>query len=249
MEHVWYEDQLEVRVSDTAEVRKQLVSLGLSTNSGVQEPTLGLVRVDYPRWATLGELPTVSIGKPCKYVLVRLGFQFDLVESAKDSGKIVEAKCSAKILSSNGSGELPRVYDLVPKDYYEETDDPAELKIDPSLGVGFLKLSGLSLTTKLDIGSQEPVVVGYPGEEERAPYWDLRPRKRQLNGWHRFWLLIECPASCTSFDIAVRAGALAATKFGPMTVGPRNWQWTDRPRTSISVGDPSVSGSSSEFTS
>jgi hypothetical protein len=62
-----------------------------------------------------------------------------------------------------------------------------------------------------------------------------------LIGWHQFWIVIECPASCSGFDIAVRAEASVATKVGPFSIGPKRWQWADRPRTGISVADPAQS--------
>jgi hypothetical protein len=103
--------------------------------------------------------------------------------------------------------------------------------VSPKVTLGkFVDASLAEVSTDFTIGTVEPTVVGWPGEDERAPYWDLRPQSQTLLGVRHLWLVIEVPPGCDGVRLAAQAEGVVQTHlFGLIPVGPRSSEWGERP--------------------
>lgn len=234
VDECWLEEEL---MPTEATVAKVVNTMKGATERQVRAAAKGIMRVDQPRWRRLTESKqSLRTDRPGTLYLVRLGFQFDFVEAKADSRLgFVYARCWAYLWPSNSGAPVPTVYDLWPKNLYEGEPRVIQLEFEPSLRVEkAVEASAGRISTKIEIGQVAPVVVGWPGEEERAPHWELRPRTKPLLGVRHFWLVVERPPDCTGIRFAVLAEGDIETRFGPIAVGPKERVWEARP--SIVIG-------------
>jgi hypothetical protein len=62
--------------------------------------------------------------------------------------------------------------------------------------------------------------VGWLGEQERSPHWELRPKSKSLVGVRHLWLVTELPDRCSGARLTVRAECDVETKrFGIVPTG------------------------------
>ncbi|HEX2908672.1 MAG TPA: hypothetical protein VHO69_17500 [Phototrophicaceae bacterium] len=191
----------------------------------------GIVRVDQPRWTAIDpvEHKLLTSGADAHYFFVRLGFQFDLTEAGR-SGKaqFTFARCEARLWPVSGT-VYPRVYEVIPRDFYEGEARQIQVELGPEIKVGDTSASLGKVSTSFAVGRLEPVVVGFPGEDERAPYWELRPKSKSLLGTRHLWMVLEVPNGCPGVRLSTRAMGDIQTYFGPVPVGPKQREWETRP--------------------
>ena len=198
----------------------------------IMEDTRGILRVDRPRWIEL-DLSSggfLTSGQNSRYFLVRLGFQFDTVQTNRlTKTKFIFARCSAFLRARDVKEPSPSVYEILPREVYDGDAQKMNFKIGPNIKIGGAEISIGELAADLTMGTVEPVVVGWPGEKERAPYWELRPKSKSLIGVRHLWLIIESPNGCSGAVLSVEAEGDLQTKFGIISVGPKSREQRSRP--------------------
>jgi hypothetical protein len=198
----------------------------------IMEHTRGILRVDRPRWIELSPSSGgfLTSGQNSRYFLVRLGFQFDTVETSHlTRTRFIFARCSAFLRAHGGKEPSPSVYEILPRELYDGDAQKMNFKIGPNIKIGGVEVSIGELAADLTVGTVEPVVVGWPGENERAPYWELRPKSKSLIGLRHLWLVIESPNGCSGVELSVQAEGDLKTKFGSISVGPKSREHRSRP--------------------
>lgn len=235
MEDVWFEEEL---VPSQGTVSETVKSLG-RTDDGLNEADIrnmarGVLRYSKPRWGEIDakESKLLSSSANSRFVLVRFGFEFDLSREGRESGsQFTYARCAAYLSGVNENEPQPSVYDVMPKDLYEGEPQKVQVKVGPEIKLGAVDLQLGEVSTDFTIGYVEPVVVGWPGEGGREPYWELRPQSKSLLGVRYLWAIIEIPEGCTDVEMAVQSEAEVSTPiFRPIMIAPKRREWANRPR-------------------
>lgn len=229
MDKIWFKDEL----VSTQVVSDEILKSTPETNSQnmMRNTAQGIVRADKPRWRRLDITPEqLTSGVPVTLYQVRLSFQFDLPRPARESGiHFVRASCFAYLWPAVGGEPQPTVYDLYPRDLYDGGLRNVAVEFKPELKIAEIGGSLGSISSDVPLGQVEPVIVGWTGENERAPHWDLRPSSKKLLGTRYLWLLIERPQGCSGVRLAAMVDAELQTRLGPIPVGPRTRTWDNRP--------------------
>ena len=139
-------------------------------------------------------------GKSPVLWLVRLRFEFE----PQSSSPFALAHCEAYLESVEGGKSKPSVYDLYPQNLYEGAPQTVSLKLEPTLKVAGVEASGVGVSADVKVGRVAPVVVGYSGEDERAPHWELRSKEHPIEGHRDFWLILEQPSGCNGVRLRAR---------------------------------------------
>jgi hypothetical protein len=215
----------------------------------VREKARGVLRVHTPRWRLLteeeaGALPTGlgdikagSIAEGNLY-LVRLGLGFDVLpEGRKGSWCYTAAWCRAYLFSP-GSAVAPRVLTILPQRLYE--GKPRTVKVEAGLGLKFEAVEAeiAKVGADLHLGQVMPVTVGFLGEDERAPYWELRAQQKPLLGIYHFWMIVEQPPGCGTIRLSALGEGDLQTRLFNIPVGPRERAWENRESVPLSAGGP-----------
>lgn len=161
--------------------------------------------------------------------LVRLGMELDIApDGQKEGWGYRQAWCRAHLYSPSGTSQ-PRLLDIYPQRLYE--GQPAVVKVEakPALKVEKLLEASLgSVSTDLRLGQVTPVTLGFFGEEERKPYWELQEKEKPIRGVYHFWLLVEQPPGCTGIHLAMLGEGDLRMKRFTIPVGPTERRWHGR---------------------
>lgn len=235
MTEIWFEEELvaadaavEQTVQTITEVSK---SNAADTDRRVRNAARGILRVEKPRWEKLdaATYKPLTSGEASQFYLVRLGFEFDIPPEVRDEGaRFIYARCYAYLWPGDDGQPQPTVYDLIPRDLYEGEPRKVSLKLGPQIKLDTAEVSLAEVSTDFMVGVVEPVIVGWFGKDERAPYWELRPQSKTLLGIRHLWLIIEAPAGCNSVQLATMAEGDIQTHFGPIPIGPKIRSWEGR---------------------
>jgi hypothetical protein len=222
MDNLWFEDELKPS-TDEAEAQIKASGEKRATAQELQASIRSVVRADGPLWKNTGQARLTN-GIPGDLWAVRLRFQFDPRDTP-----FVSARCVAYLESLAENEPQPIVYDIYPRNLFDGKPQTVSLKFNPSIEVADVKTTIGEISTDVAVGQISPVVVGYTGEEERRPYWNLRPDKFALEGIQTFWLLIQQPVGCTAICLRTRVTGIVQTHWGPIAVGPQKRVWDERP--------------------
>ncbi len=229
MDDIWFEETLVPTLQSVEHVTRAFRSAEERAVAAeeIERKAQGIVRVHQPRWLCIEDASKFAAsGRAAAYYQVRLGFEFDLPREAREAGaQFVFARCEAFLW---GIGASPRAYDLFPRDLYEGEPRVVSVELGPELKIGEMSGSLGKISTDVRVGQIEPVVVGWLGEEERAPRWELRPKSKALLGVRHLWLWLEAPREGGGARLAVRADGDIQTRFGPIPVGPKERVWDKR---------------------
>lgn len=180
----------------------------------VRRRARGILRVHHPRWRPLtpeeaGLLPTglgdLRAGPLARgdLYLVRLGMEFDIVPEGKEAGWAYAVAWCRAYLFSPGSQVQPRVLEVYPQRLYEGERTSVQVEVGLGLKAGPAEAQVGRIGTDLHLGQVQPVTLGFLGEAERAPYWELRPAERPILGVYHFWMIVEQPEGCGPVRISV----------------------------------------------
>ena len=235
MDDLWFEEELIPSQSTVSETIKSFHQEGDDSNEAeLQNMARGVLRYSKPRWRELDPKTSnlLSSGATSRFVLVRFGFEFDLSKEGRESGsRFTYARCAAYLSGVDENEPQPSVYDLIPKDLYEGEPRKVQVKVGPEIKLGAADVQLGEVSTDFTIGYVEPVVVGWPGEGGREPYWELRPQTKSLLGVRHLWAIIEIPEGCTDVQVAVQSEAEVSTPlFRPILIAPKKREWANRPR-------------------
>jgi hypothetical protein len=197
-----------------------------------------ILRVDPPRWGPVDKAQQVlSSGSGSRFILVRFSFQLDLSEALRRQGGLFTYARYSTYLWPRAEGEpIPQVYEIMPRDLFEGEPRRVSVKLAPKISLGPADVGAGEIGTDFTLGYVEPVVVGWPGEDSRAPYWELRPQTKNLIGTRYFWAIIELPVGSSGVQVASKLeGEVQSRLWNPIPLGPRKRDWTERPRETIGV--------------
>jgi hypothetical protein len=236
MSELWFEDELSVSDKTLAGVSKKIARAIKGeiqpVSDELAQAARGMVRAQKPDWKQLkpAEMKNMlTSGLKPRLFKVRLVFEFEIPKKNFDRGaRFVYARCDAAIRSMGGPF-LPEVYDLYPQDYYEGEQQKVSLKFGPSITVDKVGASIGEIGTDIALGQITPVIVGYFGDNKQEPHWELRPKSKSLLGRQYLWLVLSLPEGCDGIQLTSRVGADIQTKFGPISVGPKELAWDNRP--------------------
>jgi hypothetical protein len=218
---------------------QQAENKGAALERYVEEKAQGILRVHRPRWRPLTAdevscLPTgqgdLWAGSPARgnLYLVRLGMEFDVLPEGREAGWAYSAAWCRAYLFSPGNEIQPRVVDVYPQHIYE--GQPTTVKVEVGLGLqaGPIEIKIGSIGADMHLGQVTPVTVGFLGEEERAPYWELRAKEKPILGIYHFWLVVEQPSTCSPLRLSALGEGDLQTRLFSIPVGPRNRLWGER---------------------
>jgi hypothetical protein len=230
---LWFSEEL---VPDDAAVRQAVESTTKGDRNAATLATKisGMLRCTRVRWKEVQpQQDWLTSHEGSRFVLTRLGFEFDMSDEAKKAGsRFVFARCSAYLSASGGTGAEPTVYDIVPREMYEGEPSDVQLKFGPKIKIGPVEAGVGEMATELTVGRVEPVIVGWSGKDDREPYLELRPKSKTLLGVRYFWLVIDIPGELTAsrYGGDRRAGD---PRLSAITLGPKKRGWAHRPRQRI----------------
>jgi hypothetical protein len=237
MDQIWFEEDLAAAPAALAQAMKSLHGNDVAGKVQLESSARALIRFLKPRWAELDrdKMPLLTSGSDSRYVLIRLGFEFDHpAKNSRTRSKFVFARCFCHLWPASDGTALPTVYEVIPKDLYEGEPQIMQVKISPTVGIGPVNIGVGELSTSVTVGHVEPAVVGWIGEDGRAPYWELRPNSRAIIGTRYLWMIVEVPNGCMSFDISASAEVEIETPYARgILIGPKNREWASRLRTTI----------------
>ncbi len=236
MDKLWFENELFISNQALPGISNHIAKLIKGNIQPISEELCqlarGIVRAQKPDWELLksDEKQTQLIsGHKVRFFKARLIFEFEVFKENYDKGaRFVYARCAANIRSINGPTQ-PEVYDLYPHDFYEGEPQKVSLKFGPSITVDKIGVSVGKIDADIAVGQITPVIVGYFGNEKQEPHWELRPKSKSLLGRQYLWLVLALPEGCEGIRLASRVEADIQTKFGPISVGPKEMAWNDRP--------------------
>lgn len=235
MNEFWYEEEL----TPPAKVYEETVKEWAATTKlgeakvrhEIENIARGIVRTNRPRWQLLeGDQKPLRSGEEVRFYLVRLGFEFEISKEFYDRGaRFTFGRCAAFLRADQNQQSHPIVYEVIPRNLFEGEQRKVSIKVGPNITVGDYGGSLGEISTDLMVGQVTPAVIGYTGQNECEPYWDLRPITKSLLGLQNLWLIIEVPKKCDAVRLAVRAEGDIQTMFGPVAVGPKEPHWENRP--------------------
>lgn len=212
----------------------------------VREKTRGVLRVHTPRWRPLteeeaGAIPTglgdIQSGPIAQgnLYLVRLGLEFDVLPEGRKGGWSYSAAWCRAYLFSPGCETQPRVLTIFPQRLYD--GEPRTVKVEVGLGLKVEPVEAeiAKVGTDLQLGQVMPATVGFLGEEERAPYWELRADEKSILGIYHFWMIVEQPPDCGPVRLAVLGEGNLQTRFFNTPVGPKERAWENRESITLTV--------------
>ncbi|MBC8336863.1 MAG: hypothetical protein H8E29_16515 [Anaerolineales bacterium] len=228
--NLWFEEELITQ--DEIKLNQDTISLGVS----VGDIPHAVVRVQKPVWDVLnkGKLFIVS-GQEIRLFKVKIGFEFDIPHTEIDKNyRFSFAKCSAFVWSRDDKQPAPWVFDIFPRELYEGEPQKISVKFSPEITVDQIGASIGEIGTEIALGQIVPTVIGFLGQDQRKPRWEIRPKDKMLLGIHYFWLVVAVPVDCEKIRLASQVEANLERNFGVFKIGPRNKLWKNRP--SIEIG-------------
>lgn len=156
-------------------------------------------RMGIPRWEEITDTSKLlNSGGDSRFCFVRFAIEFDVDKHFRDKGfefNYGKFKC---LLAPAKNGEpFPRAYEVFPKTLTEGQPRKVTLKIGPKLKTEIVEASLGELSTDITIGTVEPDLMGFTGDNERFPYWELSPKTKMLIGAYHLWLILELPQGCS----------------------------------------------------
>ncbi len=233
------EQALAAELAMDVEALRGAASKSAALERQVGQKAQGVLRVHRPRWRPLtaeeiaalptglGDLKAGSLGQGRLY-LVRLGIELDLLPEGRAAGWSYTAAWCRACLFAPGGETQPRLLDIYPQRLYEGS--PATVRVEVGLGLkaGPVEAEVGKVGTDLHVGQVTPVTVGFFGEEERMPYWELRAGDRAVLGIYHFWMIVEQPPGCSAVRLAVQGEGDLQTRFFNIPVGPKERAWGRR---------------------
>jgi hypothetical protein len=231
MTEIWYEDELVPSENwlDTLKLTKSPMN-----SAYLENPPKGIIRLHMPQELHLTASDKIQFRRSgYKYVLVRLGCEFDPGEEARSANfGFISAKFSIPIF---GEGDnFPRVHSLFPLELNRGKPDTAKIKFEPAITlISGASVSLGSIEKDIAFGQVAPIVRGFKGDDEHAPYWNLEHhREAPLYGLRHFWMLLEIPPTIENCYLMPVAEAELQGKIGPILLKSRK-QEAHRPRYKI----------------
>lgn len=228
---IWYTEEL------------QSFSADAENQGGFKGPKFGgsfaglihiQVKTEYPRWKWLpADGSSSATGNDSRMLLIRLGFQFVIPLSLHEGGfRVVWARCSA-LAEGDSRQSPPLVIDVLPRHFTSEEPVEVEVGIGAEGKVGLLRVPAGAVG--IDSTTLQPVIVGYPGDNQREPFWEIRPKGPDFLGARTFWMMVSVPAACCKVLVSVMAEIEVRKEVLKVYFGPKLRRFDERPNFEIPV--------------
>ena len=230
MTNIWFEEELTPTVQTVEQLTSHVKGPEQEHSVTALNETRARVRLHTPRWERLTDMQKLlTSGTTAVFYQVRLGFEVEVSKAAHKAGAQFEyVQYSARMWAAASSRLQPSVYDLYPAYLDEGKAREISVEFGPEIKVGDVGGSLGKISTDVRIGQVEPIIVGWKGDGEREPHWELRPQSKTLLGVRHLWMLIQVPEECQGARLAVQVEGDVQTHWGILPVGPKQRVWDQR---------------------
>ena len=206
----------------------------------VRERLKGIIRFHQPRALPLAEGTTGTGADALPYAhgrayLVKLGVEFDLPAKLKEAQyRYRKAFCRAW-LTGEGEACRPTVLRVYPDRLIKGGPQMVKVELSPSLKWAGVEGSLGSISADVQVGVVSPATVGFLGDDQRAPYWEMTEKNEAILGGFDFWFVVDVPRGCDPAKIRLALLGEGDLKFnlGPLQMGPRKQMRQERPEITL----------------
>mgnify|MGYP003617216391 CR=1 FL=1 len=228
-------DPAALPADEAAELRPLLDALeGLTKGqraAAVRERYRGIIRVFRPgvlRLAAGAPAPPAPGGDALPYArgaawLVRLSVEFDLPAELKEAQYRYKKVYCRATLSADDDRCRPAVLEVYPDRLYQGEPQTVKVEFKPTLKAGPFEGSAVSFATDVRVGVVAPATVGFLGDGQLAPYWEMTEKEQAILGRYHFWFVLDVPPGCDLNAVSLGVLAEGDLRFhiGPIPMGPK----------------------------
>ena len=196
-----------------------------------RERLKGIIRVFRPGVVALAAGATGTGSDALPYArgdayLVRLSVEFDLPEELKAARyRYKKVYCRAELTADDDACH-PTVLEVYPDRLFQGGPRTVKVEFKPALTWHEVEAGLGSATTDVQVGVVAPATVGFLGDHQRAPYWEMTEQQQEIRGRYHFWFVLDLPTGC---DLnGMRLGVLGEGDLrfhlGPFPMGPKRRQ-------------------------
>lgn len=168
--------------------------------------------------------------------LVRLGLEFDMPDRVREKAKARYKKvwCRAHI-TADDERCLPRVVEVFPDRLFEGEPMMVKLELRPTIKWGPVQGGVGGASTDVQVGVVAPATVGFLGNDEREPYWEMTEKKQEIRGRYHFWFMLDVPDSCEpqQVKLGLYGEGDLRVHVGFVPLGPAERRWSERHHLSL----------------
>lgn len=167
--------------------------------------------------------------------LVRLGVEFDLPPKLKEEHYYFRKAYCRAFLTADREACLPTVLEVYPDHLFEGGPRMVKVELKPTLKWSPVEVGLGSATADVQVGAVAPATVGFLGDDQRAPYWEMTEKQKAILGRYHFWFVLDVPAGCDPAHIRLGLLGEGDLKFrlGPFPMGPRREERARRPEMTL----------------
>lgn len=206
----------------------------------VREDLKGIIRLHQPRALPLapdtGGLGSdaVAYAHGTSY-LVKLGVEFDLPLRLREAKYGYRRAYYRTWLSAGDAACLPAVLRVYPDRLVRGERRTVRVELKPSLSWNSVEGSLGSVATDVQVGVVAPATVGFAGDEQRAPYWEMTEQGEAILGPYDFWFVLDVPRGCDPAGVRLALLGEGDLKFslGPFLMGPWRNRRVERPEITL----------------
>jgi len=155
--------------------------------------------------------------------LVRLTVEFDLPSELKEAQyRYKKVYCRAQ-LTADSDACAPTVLEVYPDRLFQGGPRMVKVELKPALKWNDVEGSLGGVTTDVQVGVVAPATVGFLGDEQRAPYWEMTEKQEAFLGPYHFWFVLDVPPGCDLNGISLGVLGEGDLRFhiGPVPMGPK----------------------------
>lgn len=206
----------------------------------VRETYRGIIRAHRPGAVALAPEMKAKGSDALPYArgtayLVRLSVEFDLPPELKDANYYYRKVYCRATVTADREACLPTVLEVYPDRLFEGGPRMVKVELKPELTWKEVGGNLGGLTTDVQVGVVAPATVGFLGDDQRAPYWEMTEKQKAILGRYHFWFVLDVPAGCDPARIRLGLLGEGDLKFrlGPFPMGPRREERTRRPEMTL----------------
>ncbi len=208
--------------------------------AAVRERLNGIIRLHQPRALPLAAGATGTGADALPYAhgrayLVMLGVEFDLPDKLKEAQYRYRKAYYRAWLTAEGEACRPKVLRVYPDRLTKGGPQMVKVELSPSLKWAGVEGSLGGISADVQVGVVCPATVGFLGEEQCAPYWEMTEKDEAILGGFNFWFVVDVPPGCDPATIRLALLGEGDLKFnlGPLPMGPRRRVLTERPEITL----------------
>lgn len=206
----------------------------------VRERLKGIIRLHQPRALPLAPGTTGTGADALPYAhgrayLVKLGVEFDLPDKLKAAQYRYRKVFHRAWLTAESEDCLPTVLRVYPDRLTRGGPQTVKVELSPSLKWAGVEGSLGGISADVQAGVVCPATMGFLGDEQRAPYWEMTEKDEAILGPFDFWFVVDVPRGCDPATIRLALLGEGDLKFnmGPLPMGPRKRTLSDRPEITL----------------